>query len=91
MGKNIRQWDLILAQIEFAYICCTSQTAGSSPYEIVYGKIPLKPLDLVLFQTTHQFSGDAEERVKNIKKMHEEVRTKIVKQTEKYQKSANKH
>ena len=48
-------------------------------------------LDLVPRATKHQFSGDAETRVKEIRKLHEDVRVKIVKQNEKYQKAANKH
>jgi len=91
VGKNIRQWDLILAQVEFAYNRTKGQSTGYSPFEIVYGQNPTSPLDLVPFSITHQFSADAEERVKNIKKLHEEVRKKILKQNEKYQKSANKH
>lgn len=62
MGKNIRQRDLILAQIEFSNNCSTSQTTECSRLEIVYGKnLFLSLLYLVPFQTTQQFSGDVEE------------------------------
>ena len=91
MGKNIRQWDLILPQIEFAYNHSIHQTTGSSPFEVVYGKNPISPLDLAPLLTDHQFSGEAEERSKSIKKMHEQVRDRILKQNEKYKKSADKH
>uniref|UniRef100_A0A2N9H3H4 Integrase catalytic domain-containing protein n=1 Tax=Fagus sylvatica TaxID=28930 RepID=A0A2N9H3H4_FAGSY len=33
VGKNIRQWDLLLAQAEFAYNRSPSQTTGHSPFE----------------------------------------------------------
>jgi hypothetical protein len=46
MGKNLRQWDLILAQIEFAYNNSTNQATGKCPFEVVYGLRPLSPLDL---------------------------------------------
>ena len=91
VGKNIRQWDLILPQIEFAYNHSIHQTTGSSPFEVVYGKNPISPLDLAPLLIDHQFSGEAEERSKSIKKMHEQVRDRILKQNEKYKKSADKH
>ena len=37
------------------------------------------------------FSGDAEERAKEIKKLHEQIQNKIGKQNEKYYKKANKY
>ena len=52
---------------------------------------PINPLDLVPLSGTHHYSGDANERMKNIKKLHEEVREKILKHNEKYMKNAYKH
>ena len=46
--KNIRQWDLLLAQDKFAYNWSTSQTTGHSPFEVVYG-LSLLLLLLLLF------------------------------------------
>ena len=40
---------------------------------------------------TKNFSGDAKEKAKEIKKSHEQVQNKIGKQNEKYYKQANKH
>jgi hypothetical protein len=91
VGKNIGQWDLILAQIEFAYNRSISQTTRHSPFEVVYGQNPISPLDLTPLPVTHHFSEDAEERVKDIKRLHEQVQSKIMQQNERYQKSANKH
>ena len=91
VGKNIRQQDLILAQIEFAYSLSVSRSTGCSPFEVVYGQNPIRPLDLAPLPATHHFSGDAEERVTSIKKLDEQVRDKILKQNEKYSQSANKH
>ena len=73
VGNNLRQWDLILAQAEFAYNRSTSQTTCTSPFQIVYGQNPFSPLDLAPLPTTHHYSADAEEHAKNIKRLHEEV------------------
>jgi hypothetical protein len=91
VGKNIRQWDLLLAQAEFAYNRSPSQTTGHSPFEAVYGLNPIGPLELAPLPVTKHFSGDAEERAKEIKKLHEQIRGSILKKNEKYSKQANKH
>uniref|UniRef100_A0A2N9I8Y4 RNA-directed DNA polymerase n=1 Tax=Fagus sylvatica TaxID=28930 RepID=A0A2N9I8Y4_FAGSY len=91
VGKNIRQWDLLLAQAEFAYNRSPSQTTGHSPFEAVYGLNPIGPLELAPLPVTKHFSGDAEERAKEIKKLHEQIRGSILRNNEKYSKQANKH
>ncbi|XAR51281.1 DNA-directed DNA polymerase [Bertholletia excelsa] len=65
VGKHVCQWDLVLTQAEFSYNNSTSQTIGKSPMELVYGKHPLSPMDLLPLPTTHKFSADAKERAKN--------------------------
>uniref|UniRef100_A0A2N9J8I5 Integrase catalytic domain-containing protein n=1 Tax=Fagus sylvatica TaxID=28930 RepID=A0A2N9J8I5_FAGSY len=91
VGKNIRQWDLLLAQAEFAYNRSPCQTTGHSPFEAMYGLNPIGPLDLAPLPVTNHFSGDAEERAKEIKKLHEQIRGSILKKNEQYSKQANKH
>ena len=61
VGKNIRQWDLLLAQAEIAYNRSISETTGCSPFEAVYGQKPISLLDLAPIPTTIQFSGNADE------------------------------
>jgi hypothetical protein len=46
-------------------------------------------LDLAPIPTTIQFSGNADERAKGIKKLHEQIRGHIEKQNEKYRTQAN--
>ena len=89
--KNLKAWDLLLPQAEFAYNRSISQTTGCSPFEIVYGKNPITPLDLVPLKRNANFSGEADERAKYIKKLHEQVRDTIMKHTERYAQRANKH
>lgn len=64
---------------------------GCNPFEAVYGKIPVSPLDLEPLPTIHYFSGDDKKRVKYINKIHEQVWDWILKQTKKYRKQANKN
>ena len=76
-----------MAQAEFAYNRSTSQTTGTSPFEVVYGRNPISPS----LPTSYQFSGNAEEQAAKIKKLHEQVRDRIIRQNEKYRAQANKH
>ncbi|GKV29618.1 hypothetical protein SLEP1_g38525 [Rubroshorea leprosula] len=91
VGKNLRQWDLVLAQAEFAYNNSSNQAIGKCPFEVVYGVRPLSPLDLAPLPTSRQFSGDAEQRAKEIKKLHEEVRENLQRQTIRYKTHHDKH
>ena len=41
VGKNVKQWDLILPQIEFAYNRSMHRIVGKSPFQVVYGLQPI--------------------------------------------------
>ena len=86
----MKQRDLILPQIEFAYNRSMHRTVGKSPFEVVYGLQPIGPMELAPDPTIQQFSGDAEVRAKEIKKLHEEVRLKIEKNNAKYVEQPNR-
>ena len=64
VGKNIKQWDLILSQIKFAYNRYMHHSIGKSSFEIVNGANLAGPLDFFSHSTTKQFSRDADKRVK---------------------------
>ena len=66
------------------------RTVGKGPFEVVYGLQPIGPMELAPHPTIQQFSGDAEVRAKEIKKLHEEVRLKIEKKNAKYVEQANR-
>ena len=81
----------MLPTTEFAFNKSTNRTIGKSPFEVVYGKNPLRPLDLSPLLVTHSFSGDVADRVKQLKKLHEKVRAHIEKQNAKYKEKADTH
>ena len=90
VGKNVKQWDLILPQIEVSYNRSMHRNVGKSPFEVVYGLQPIGPMELAPHPTIQQFSEDAEVRAKEIKKLHEEVRLKIEKNNAKYVEQENR-
>ena len=47
ISKNIKSWDKFLSFVEFAYNRAIHSTIHCSPFEIVYGFNPLRPLDLL--------------------------------------------
>ncbi|GJT28508.1 RNA-directed DNA polymerase [Tanacetum coccineum] len=47
IGERPKQWDLTLSQAEFAYNRSPNRTTGKTPFETVYGRNPITPLDLV--------------------------------------------
>jgi hypothetical protein len=57
----------------------------------VYGQNPLSLLDLIPLPISQYFNGDAEEKAKQLKKLHEQVCDKIERKNQKYQTQANKH
>ena len=90
VGKNLKQWDLILPQIEFAYNIYEHITIGKSPFEVAYGLQPIGPMNLAPHATTKQFSGDAKVRAKETKKLHENDLLKIEKQNANYVEQENR-
>ena len=52
---------------------------GKNPFKVIYGTNPTTPLYLVPHSTTKQFSEVADERAKQIKKLHENVKATIEK------------
>ncbi|GKV14324.1 hypothetical protein SLEP1_g25219 [Rubroshorea leprosula] len=80
-----------LFKAEFAYNNSSNQATRKCPFKVVYGVRPRSPLDLAPLPTSRQFSADAEQRAKEIKKLHEEVHEKLQCQTIKYKAHHDKH
>ncbi|GJR86227.1 RNA-directed DNA polymerase [Tanacetum coccineum] len=91
IGEYPKQWDLTLPQAEFAYNRSPNCTTGKTPFEIVYGRNPITPLDLVLIPMREPLNIDTDEQSKKIKDLHQEVRDTIVRSSTRYNAQANKH
>lgn len=47
--QSFGKWDVVLSKIEFKFICSKNRSTGFSPFEILMGKNPQVPLDLIPF------------------------------------------
>ncbi|GKE72794.1 reverse transcriptase domain-containing protein, partial [Tanacetum coccineum] len=75
IGDNAKQWDLILLQAEFAYNRLVNHTTGKSPFEVVYGRNLITPLDLVPILEVGQFSEEGADQSEQIKESHRKGNT----------------
>ncbi|GKA30183.1 RNA-directed DNA polymerase [Tanacetum coccineum] len=91
IGDNAKQWDLILPQAEFAYNRSVNRTTGKSPFEVVYGRNPITPLDLVPILEVGQFSKEGADQSKQIKELHRSVQEQIIWHNKQYKEHADKH
>ena len=56
-GDKPREWDQALPQVEFGYNSTIHNSAGKSPFSIVYQKIPHHLLDLAKLSIGEKFSS----------------------------------
>ncbi|GJS25029.1 RNA-directed DNA polymerase [Tanacetum coccineum] len=64
--ENLRQWDLVLPQAEFAYNRSHSRTTRKTPFEFVNGVNPITPLDLTPLTTHKHVSSSGEDYAQQI-------------------------
>lgn len=86
-----RQWDIILPQAKFAYNQSIYRTIGKSPFEIIYGRNLITPLDLTPLTIIDHFCVEGDEQLSQIKEHHQQVRMQIEKHNKHYVDQANKH
>nr|GEY93418.1 hypothetical protein [Tanacetum cinerariifolium] len=79
---NLKQWEELLPQAEFAYNRAPNKTTGHSPFMVVYGLNPATPLDLVVLDTSSKFNQATSDRAADIKALHQLVHDKISKSNE---------
>lgn len=61
-----------------------------SPFERVYGANPLAPMDLAPFTVLTKYSHEANQRVEEIKKLHEKGKAELQKANEKLKEKIDK-
>jgi len=91
VSTSIKEWDLKLSHAEFAYNHTPSFATAYSSFEPYYRIKPLTPLELIPLPVEFRVSYEAEEKVKEMKKLHQQIRAKIEKTNEMYKVRANKH
>nr|GEY08870.1 hypothetical protein [Tanacetum cinerariifolium] len=82
INTNLKQWEELLPQAEFAYNRAPNKTTGRSPFMVVYGLNPKTPLDLAVLDTSTKFNQEASDRASAIKALHQLVHDKITKSNE---------
>ena len=91
VSKTQKDWDIKLAHAEFAYNRSPAYATGHSPFEVVYGVNPYMPLDLIPLPKDELVHKDANDKLKAMMKLHQQVREKIEAVNELYKQKSNKH
>ena len=82
-------WDRVLPRAEFAYNSSISRTTGRTPFEIVYGHIPRRPLDLAPVDPHTRTSAEGISFAQYMSDVHHDIHSRIVSQNEKYKANAD--
>jgi hypothetical protein len=70
VGENLKSWDLLLYQAEFAYNQSVNRSTGFSPFTIIYGGNPRTPLDLAPLPDLKRTNTKVEDLIAHIKEGH---------------------
>ena len=77
VGNNIKTWDLVIPQAEFAYNISVNRTIKKTPFEAASRLKPKHVLDLVPLPQEVRVSDEGEAFADHIRKIHEEVRSAL--------------
>jgi hypothetical protein len=91
-GENPSQWDLELAQNEFAYRDSMNRSMGNISFHIVYGRLPKGVVDLVEFPYLEGHkSVDANAFLENMNELQEHVKNKLHTKNGSYKQRADQY
>ena len=91
MGEANRNWDSILPIAQLAYNSFVNRSIGASPFEVVHGYTPTKPLDLLPMSPRVRISEYAEAFAQHIHDLHNEIHKKIQVSNSQYKIHADTH
>ena len=81
LDTNLCRWEDCLPFVEFAYNRAIHSATKKSPFEVVYGKNPLTPLDLIPQPVPQPVDLDGQSRAEFVKGLHERVWVQLEKRT----------
>ncbi|MGL5995490.1 MAG: hypothetical protein ACRC1I_03045, partial [Pseudomonas proteolytica] len=90
VDSNKANWLQSLPYVEFAYNRATHSTTGLSPFEICYGFNPCTPLDMIPLPPERMEDQNGVAKAEYVRKLHERVRSRILKKTEQYKQKADR-
>lgn len=91
VGDNLRSWDTLLSQAEFAHNHANNRSLGFSPFKVVYGVLPRGPLSLTTLPQPGEFHGRAVELVDELTSIHTQAQDNLQGTAIKYKRAADKH
>ena len=84
-------WDELLPIIEFSYNCSPNRSTKLSPFHVVYGHVPKRPMDLNSITHEHSKSFSAESFIEHVNTIHDIVSKQLALSYESYKLSADVH
>lgn len=82
--QNPKQWDLALAQAEFAYNDTPNRSTGMIPFQIVFGMHPRGVYELRVLGKQEAKSASADKFAEQMQRLQEEVKGKMQESSNKY-------
>lgn len=89
VGDHVANWEQLLPIAEFAYNSSINRSTGCSPFEVVTGLQPRKPIDLINLRPSARSSAEAKSFASHIREIYDDVRRKIALSNERYKARAN--
>ncbi|KAH9792899.1 hypothetical protein KPL71_004332 [Citrus sinensis] len=90
VGDNLKMWDQKLYQVEFTYNRTVKHSTGLSPFQVNYGYNPRAPIDLAPVPDLVRKSGNAEDFIEQLQKIHETTQESLKQTTKGYKIMADK-
>ena len=91
VGEANRNWDTILLVTQLAYNNFVNRSIGASPFEVVHGYTPRKPLDLLPMPPHVRIFESAKAFARHIHDLHNKIRKKIQASNSQYKIHADTH